>query len=131
MYSLTHIYIHTVYVYTVLTSENVYGFGSDRSQEKREEMEKTIWESTSAAAAAGSVWNWAVVIGTAVAVAAGVWLVVVRRKMARKLDNDDGESDSKVPRGSSGWPLLGETLDFIASGYTSRPVSFMEKRKSL
>ncbi|XP_061345663.1 3-epi-6-deoxocathasterone 23-monooxygenase CYP90C1 [Gastrolobium bilobum] len=37
----------------------------------------------------------------------------------------------KIPKGKSGWPLLGETLDFIASGYTSRPVTFLEKRKSL
>lgn len=37
----------------------------------------------------------------------------------------------KVPKGNTGWPLLGETLDFIACGYTSNPVSFMEKRKSL
>nr|GLL26283.1 3-epi-6-deoxocathasterone 23-monooxygenase [Ipomoea trifida] len=74
----------------------------------------------------------AIVIATAVMVAAGaVWLVVARRKETRKPDNDDGEIDGRVPRGSSGWPLLGETLDFIASGYTSRPVSFMEKRKSL
>nr|QNS29937.1 cytochrome P450 [Nothapodytes nimmoniana] len=37
----------------------------------------------------------------------------------------------RIPRGSSGWPFIGETLDFIASGYTSKPVNFMEKRKSL
>ncbi|KAK2408962.1 cytochrome P450 90A1 [Trifolium repens] len=37
----------------------------------------------------------------------------------------------KIPKGNKGWPLLGETLDFIACGYTSNPVSFMEKRKSL
>ena len=37
----------------------------------------------------------------------------------------------KVPKGNTGWPLLGETLEFIACGYTSNPVSFMEKRKSL
>ncbi|KAF8011084.1 hypothetical protein BT93_J1641 [Corymbia citriodora subsp. variegata] len=36
-----------------------------------------------------------------------------------------------VPKGSSGWPLIGETLDFMACGYTSRPVSFMDKRKHL
>lgn len=85
------------------------------------------------AAAIGSGLDLAIVIATAVMVAAAgaVWLVVSRRKETRKPDNDDGEIDGKVPRGSSGWPLLGETLDFIASGYTSRPVSFMEKRKSL
>ncbi|GFP93372.1 3-epi-6-deoxocathasterone 23-monooxygenase [Phtheirospermum japonicum] len=36
-----------------------------------------------------------------------------------------------VPRGSWGWPLIGETFEFIACGYTTKPVSFMEKRKSL
>ncbi|KAG8659968.1 3-epi-6-deoxocathasterone 23-monooxygenase CYP90C1 [Manihot esculenta] len=36
-----------------------------------------------------------------------------------------------IPKGSLGWPLLGETLEFIASGYTSQPVAFMDKRKTL
>lgn len=49
----------------------------------------------------------------------------------RKKQKEDKEREIGVPRGNSGWPLLGETLDFIASGYTSRPVTFMEKRKSL
>ncbi|KAK9265936.1 hypothetical protein L1049_003460 [Liquidambar formosana] len=38
---------------------------------------------------------------------------------------------SGVPKGNSFWPLIGETLDFIACGYSSRPVGFMDKRKSL
>ncbi|GAB4848514.1 cytochrome P450, variant 2 [Ancistrocladus abbreviatus] len=38
---------------------------------------------------------------------------------------------SIIPKGSSGWPFIGETLDFIASSYTSHPLSFMEKRTSL
>lgn len=38
---------------------------------------------------------------------------------------------SGVPKGNLGWPFIGETLDFIACGYTARPVSFMDKRKSL
>ncbi|KAF6144111.1 hypothetical protein GIB67_004784 [Kingdonia uniflora] len=42
-----------------------------------------------------------------------------------------GASDGKIPKGSLGWPLIGETLSFIACGYSSRPVSFMEKRRSL
>ncbi|EPS63981.1 hypothetical protein M569_10797, partial [Genlisea aurea] len=36
-----------------------------------------------------------------------------------------------VPRGSRGWPFVGETLEFIACGRSSRPVSFMEKRRAL
>jgi len=46
--------------------------------------------------------------------------------------NDEKKAGKgKVPKGNSGWPLLGETLDFIASGYASSPVTFLEKRKSL
>ncbi|KAG4987967.1 hypothetical protein JHK85_030950 [Glycine max] len=48
-----------------------------------------------------------------------------------KNDDEKTVAKGKVPKGNSGWPLLGETLDFIASGYTSTPVSFLEKRKSL
>ncbi|XP_071693406.1 3-epi-6-deoxocathasterone 23-monooxygenase CYP90C1 [Rutidosis leptorrhynchoides] len=46
---------------------------------------------------------------------------------------NDGGGNHRVqpPRGSSGWPLIGETIEFIAAGYTSRPVTFMEKRKSI
>ncbi|CAO2830536.1 unnamed protein product [Amaranthus hypochondriacus] len=51
-------------------------------------------------------------------------------------DNDYDEkkkskSKSRVPKGSSGWPFIGETLDFIASSYTSKPVTFMHKRKAM
>ncbi|CAL5369147.1 unnamed protein product [Camellia sinensis] len=48
-----------------------------------------------------------------------------------KMKKEGQPNKSEIPRGSSGWPFIGETLDFIASGYTSRPVSFMDKRKSL
>lgn len=49
-----------------------------------------------------------------------------KTKETKKMERKKG-----IPRGSSGWPLVGETLDFIACGYTSKPVSFMDKRKSL
>ncbi|KAJ0515148.1 putative 3-epi-6-deoxocathasterone 23-monooxygenase [Helianthus annuus] len=37
----------------------------------------------------------------------------------------------KILLGSMGWPFIGETLDFIACGYTDRPQSFMDKRRQL
>lgn len=56
------------------------------------------------------------------------WFLFMKKKKNKvKMNKKKG----KVPRGNKGWPLLGETLDFIACGYTSNPVSFMEKRKSL
>jgi len=49
----------------------------------------------------------------------------------KKENNIKVRNGIKIPKGNSGWPLLGETLDFIASGYSSNPVTFMEKRKSM
>ena len=51
--------------------------------------------------------------------------------LGQKKKKKDTEKKGKIPEGNSGWPLVGETLDFIACGYTSKPVSFMEKRESL
>lgn len=46
-------------------------------------------------------------------------------------EQKENEKAFVLPRGNRGWPLIGETLDFIASGYSAKPVSFMEKRKSM
>ncbi|CAJ1930303.1 unnamed protein product [Sphenostylis stenocarpa] len=54
------------------------------------------------------------------------WWILLNGK-----NNENTVAKGKVPKGNSGWPLLGETLDFIASGYASTPVTFLEKRKSL
>ncbi|EOA30416.1 hypothetical protein CARUB_v10013542mg [Capsella rubella] len=37
----------------------------------------------------------------------------------------------KFPQGSLGWPVLGETIEFISSAYSNRPESFMDKRRLL
>ncbi|KAL5557619.1 hypothetical protein UlMin_039855 [Ulmus minor] len=55
------------------------------------------------------------------------WLCYENGKRGSKKTNNK----QRVPRGNMGWPLIGETIEFIASGYTSKPVSFMEKRRSL
>lgn len=56
-------------------------------------------------------------------------------KMKRKEDigtnKSGGSGGGVVPKGNLGWPFIGETLPFIASGYSSQPVSFMDKRKLL
>ncbi|XP_068640370.1 3-epi-6-deoxocathasterone 23-monooxygenase CYP90C1-like [Aristolochia californica] len=37
----------------------------------------------------------------------------------------------QTPKGCLGWPLIGETVEFIACGRSSNPVSFMQKRRVL
>ncbi|XP_077247283.1 cytochrome P450 superfamily protein [Tasmannia lanceolata] len=61
------------------------------------------------------------VLGIWVLVSVGWWWC---KKMKKRERNG-------IPKGSLGWPLIGETLDFIACSYTSKPVSFMDKRRSL
>lgn len=63
--------------------------------------------------------NYWVVGMCVLAVSVGVWWW--NRRMGRR----------GIPKGNLGWPWIGETLDFISSGYSSNPVSFMQKRQSL
>ncbi|URE40266.1 cytochrome P450 [Musa troglodytarum] len=38
---------------------------------------------------------------------------------------------ARLPAGSPGWPLVGETLEFVSCAYSPRPESFMDKRRLL
>ncbi|XP_078435434.1 cytochrome P450 superfamily protein isoform X2 [Wolffia australiana] len=46
-------------------------------------------------------------------------------------EKEEERREKKIPKGSKGWPLIGETLDFIACGFSSRPVRFMDRRRDL
>lgn len=37
----------------------------------------------------------------------------------------------ELPLGSLGWPLIGETIDFVSLAYSPHPESFMDKRRRL
>lgn len=83
----------------------------------------------------GAGWFWfAAVLSVWIAVMMGWWYLSYENQLDRRR-NDTGSAEKKVggsiPRGNSGWPLIGETLDFIAAAYTTRPATFMDKRKSL
>ncbi|KAK9670157.1 hypothetical protein RND81_13G181900 [Saponaria officinalis] len=64
-------------------------------------------------------------------------IILLYRKIQKYKKNHPISEDNqrvsvcRIPKGSKGWPLIGETLEFIASSYTSMPVSFMHQRKSL
>lgn len=36
---------------------------------------------------------------------------------------------ARVPPGSFGWPVVGETLDFVSCAYSPRPEAFIDKRR--
>ncbi|KAJ6378880.1 hypothetical protein OIU78_028987 [Salix suchowensis] len=77
--------------------------------------------------------EWFVVFWILVGISAG-WCWYRKEKSSSSSKKNDMNMEQKsgvLPKGSFGWPLIGETLDFIAAGYTSQPVSFMEKRRSL
>ncbi|RRT61357.1 hypothetical protein B296_00031414 [Ensete ventricosum] len=38
---------------------------------------------------------------------------------------------ARLPAGSPGWPLVGETFEFVSCAYSPRPESFMDKRRLL
>ncbi|KAF8410541.1 hypothetical protein HHK36_003072 [Tetracentron sinense] len=64
----------------------------------------------------------------------GIWVlvgIIIGWYLWKRNEKKEIEKKSGIPKGSSGWPFIGETLDIISCAYTSRPVSFMEKRKSL
>ncbi|RWW28435.1 hypothetical protein BHE74_00007987 [Ensete ventricosum] len=62
-------------------------------------------------------------------VAASVIVVVTvilckSRKMKRRRTRA-----ARLPKGALGWPLIGETLEFVSCAYSPRPESFMDKRR--
>ncbi|CAL1360924.1 unnamed protein product [Linum trigynum] len=70
-------------------------------------------------------------LGASVGILLGGALPLLWWWSRRQCNDGHKGSSAAVPKGNLGWPLIGETLDFIACGYTSRPVSFMDARKSL
>lgn len=38
---------------------------------------------------------------------------------------------AQLPIGAHGWPIIGETIEFVSRAYSSRPESFMEKRRDM
>ncbi|TVU17053.1 hypothetical protein EJB05_33064, partial [Eragrostis curvula] len=52
-------------------------------------------------------------------------------KRRRGTTSGGGAGEARLPAGSLGWPLLGETPAFIFAAYSPRPESFVEKRRLL
>ena len=64
--------------------------------------------------------------------AATVWLLCFRILPAvagRPRRQPTKEEKARLPPGSFGWPVVGETLDFVSCAYSPRPEAFVDKRR--
>ncbi|KAL6619890.1 hypothetical protein ACP70R_035029 [Stipagrostis hirtigluma subsp. patula] len=66
------------------------------------------------------------------AVVVRLFFSAVRSSSGHKRPATEGcTAHARLPAGSLGWPLVGETPAFIAAAYSPRPESFVEKRRLL
>ncbi|KAL8153263.1 hypothetical protein V2J09_011023 [Rumex salicifolius] len=54
---------------------------------------------------------------------------IIRRLKSRILRRPSGDTSQRLPPGSLGWPVVGETMEFISCAYSDRPESFMDERR--
>ncbi|EAY96882.1 hypothetical protein OsI_18805 [Oryza sativa Indica Group] len=73
--------------------------------------------------AAGGAVSWPLYAAT---VAAALLVTAIVLRLAAR--STAAACKARPPAGSLGWPLVGETLQFISAAYSSRPESFVEKR---
>ncbi|XP_039810733.1 cytochrome P450 90D2-like isoform X1 [Panicum virgatum] len=92
--------------------------------------------------ATAALWPAAVALWTLLAAAAvGLWTLLSRSMLLLlpgvswpgrwRGASDRNEEAARLPPGSFGWPLVGETLDFVSCAYSSRPEAFVDKRRRL
>ncbi|GFY97157.1 cytochrome P450, family 90, subfamily D, polypeptide 1 [Actinidia rufa] len=55
--------------------------------------------------------------------------ILYRIATTRSRSSSSSTATNSLPSGSLGWPLLGETLEFISCAYSDSPESFMDKRR--
>jgi hypothetical protein len=89
------------------------------SLSKKETMEKFCFQKTA----------WFINIVTLITVITSSLVVYYRRWRTERRGEE--HTKARLPSGTFGWPVIGETLDFISCAYSPSPESFMEKRRLL
>lgn len=72
------------------------------------------------------VWSW-----LTVALVTALVLRLSLYELYRKKEKRGAGRGARVPHGSNGWPFIGESLDFISCALSSKPESFVDKRRML
>jgi len=72
-------------------------------------------------------------LAAAAAVVVCLWALLSRRLISRERAAGGKEQavPARLPPGSFGWPVVGETLEFVSCAYSSRPEAFVDKRRLL
>lgn len=52
-------------------------------------------------------------------------------KSSRNNCSKGRKNEASLPLGTLGWPLVGETMEFISCAYTDQPETFMDKRRRM
>ncbi|EEE54049.1 hypothetical protein OsJ_00739 [Oryza sativa Japonica Group] len=65
-----------------------------------------------------------------------IWVVLCsellrRRRRGAGSGKGDAAAAARLPPGSFGWPVVGETLEFVSCAYSPRPEAFVDKRRKL
>ncbi|XP_062195345.1 cytochrome P450 90D2-like isoform X2 [Phragmites australis] len=64
--------------------------------------------------------------------ATALWVLLSRKLLpAMAWPRERPGKEARLPPGSFGWPLVGETLDFVSCAYSSSPEAFVDKRRLL
>jgi steroid 3-oxidase len=80
-------------------------------------------------ALAVAVWT---LLAAAAAAAVGLWTLQLSwlGRRGKQQQQQQASAAARLPPGSFGWPVVGETLDFVSCAYSPRPESFVDKRRA-
>lgn len=58
------------------------------------------------------------------------FIIFLSHQRRRRSSSSRSKRSAQLPAGTDGWPLVGETLDFISCAYSPRPETFIDKRQT-
>ncbi|XP_059642547.1 3-epi-6-deoxocathasterone 23-monooxygenase CYP90D1 [Cornus florida] len=77
---------------------------------------------------------WIDVFVTTILILSAILILIyraIRNSGSIRSSSSPSSYKNPLPLGTLGWPLLGETIDFISCAYSDRPESFMDKRRTM
>ncbi|KNA04245.1 hypothetical protein SOVF_201480 [Spinacia oleracea] len=73
--------------------------------------------------------SWTLISSLVIAISISLSYIIFHLYRNTKLKNFPKKLTWTLPLGTLGWPLLGETMEFISCAYSDHPESFMDRRR--